>query len=172
MTSVKNDINQWIASAVNESGNEWHVLTIRADGKVVNGSQKKQTLWSTSATFSIDKVTRALDWTITEERRKHKKRLGFAAWLGGDANNGVHDHIHALIEISANCDKNEIVGRLSYLWKRNLEKLFKQDVNASIHLDDQSLVNSMKYGNYCMRQEGNVRVGPTDKFLISRSLSL
>ena len=172
MTSEKTDINQWIKTAVEQSGNEWVVLTIRADGTVKNGAQIKQKLWSSSATFSIDKVNRALDWTITEERRKHKKRLGFAAWLGGDVKNGVHDHIHAVLEIPAGCDKNEIVARLNYLWNQKLKKLFKQDINALIYLDDQSLVNTERFGNYCMRQEGSVRIGPADKLLISRSLSL
>lgn len=172
MTSETNEINQWIKSSVEQSENEWVVLTIRADGTVKNGAQIRQKLWSTSATFSIDKVKRALDWTITEERRKHKKRMGFVAWFGGDVKNDVYDHIHAVLEIPAGCDKDEIVARLNYLWKRNLEKLFKQDVKASIWLDKKSLVSIEKFGNYCMRQEGSVRIGPANKLQISRSLSL
>jgi hypothetical protein len=172
MTSERNDINQWLQDAVKQSENEWVVLTIRADGTVTNGSQVKQTLWSTSATYSIDKVNRALDWTITEERRKHKKRLGFAAWLGGDKEYGVQDHIHAAMEIPANCDKHEMVNRLNYLWNRNLKKLFKQEINSVIYLDEEALVSAERYGSYCIRSEGSVRIGPTDKLLMSRSLSL
>lgn len=171
MTSEQDNINKWINDAVNKSENEWVVLTIRADGTVINGAGIRQTLWSTSASSSIDKVFRALDWTITEERRKHKKRLGFASWLGGDAKNGVHEHIHAVLEIPANCDKDEIVARLSYLWKRNLQKLFKQDINATIYLDEDSLIDASRYSSYCGRRE-NVNIGPVDKFIISRSASL
>ena len=77
-------INEWIEETVNASSFNWAVLTFRCDGYVVNGHGKKQSVWGNGATCSREKVTKALDWTITEFKRKYGRRLKFVSYLGGE----------------------------------------------------------------------------------------
>ena len=162
-------INQWFAEEVLKSAKQWAICTFRADGTVRNAAAVKQTPWSTSASHAAERVIKALEWTVTELRRGHKKDLRFVSWIGGDESLGVKSHIHSAVELPDG-DLEMFRQRMEFLWQRNLEKTLKANVKGSVWMD--YLGEATKYASYCARQEDRTLIRGSDKVLVNRSFSL
>jgi hypothetical protein len=162
----------WIQHNVEQDNSErWFPLTFRVDSAVRNAQNIAQSPWSRDPTYAFALVTRALDWTITELRRYHK-RLQFVSWIGGNESVGVRTHIHAIIRIPDSQDASAFVDRLQTIWHRNLVKTLKTQVTASVWVDTQSLRSGSSFSNYASRSEAVNLIGGTDKVLQSKSLFL
>ena len=119
---MKYSISKWINETVKSSTSNWAVITFRCDGYVINGHGIKQSVWGDGATSPKAKIEKALEWTITEFKRKHGRKLKFASYFGGEQSIGVFPHIHALLELPVDLDINQLTQYLSTLWKRKLLK--------------------------------------------------
>ena len=167
---MKYSINEWIEETVNASSCNWAVITFRCDGYVSNGHGKKQSVWSNSATCSREKVIKALDWSITEFKRKHGRRLKFVSYLGGEQSADVFPHIHALLELPSEMDEVQLQETLLILWKRKLFKTLNASIQSSIHVE--KLKSSKRYLAYCGRYEGSTFKLGDEKVLVNKSFNL
>ena len=163
-------INDWIEQTVNASSCHWAVITFRSDGYVLNGHGKRQSVWGNGATCSREKVTKALDWTITEFKRKHGRRLKFVSYLGGEQTADVFPHIHALLELPLEIDEVHLEETLSILWKKKLFKTLNAPIQSSIHVE--KLISSKLYLSYCSRFEGITFKLGDEKVLVNKSFNL
>lgn len=167
---MKYTINDWIEETVSAEPSNWVVLTFRCDGHVLNGHGKKQSVWGNGATCSREKVTKALDWTITEFKRKHGRRLKFVSYFGGEQSAEVFPHIHALLELPEEIDEVQLKETLSILWKKKLFKTLKATLQSSVHVE--KLKSSKRYLMYCARFEGITFKLGDEKVLINKSFTL
>ena len=167
---MKYSINDWIEQTVNAKTSNWVVLTFRCDGYVVNGHGKRQSVWGNGATCSREKVTTALDWTITEFKRKHGRRLKFVSYLGGEQSADVFPHIHALLELPIEIDEVQLQETLSILWKKKLFKTLNAPIQSSVHVE--KLNCSKRYLSYCGRFEGITFKLGDEKVLVNKSFNL
>ncbi len=166
----KNEITQWIEESLTSDLDNIAALTIRVDGCLKNGSQISQSAWSQSATYSIELVKTALDWTISQLRRAHKKTLKFVACLGGEQSLGVAGHFHALLEYPAGVDKDQFIDRLRKLWARNVAKKLKQSLQTTVYAEP--LRDKAEFSRYCQRFEGTTFGSGSSKVVMSKSFSL
>jgi hypothetical protein len=167
---MKYTINDWIEQAVNAEPSNWVVLTFRCDGYVLNGHGKKQSVWGNGATCLREKVTKALDWTVTEFKRKHGRRLKFVSYLGGEQSADVFPHIHALLELPEEIDEVQLQETLSILWNKKLFKTLNATIQSSVHVE--KLKSSKRYLSYCARFEGITFKLGDEKVLINKSFTL
>jgi hypothetical protein len=163
-------LTNWISQSILEGEGQLFSLTFRADKTVKNGAALKQSVWSRSQTQSVQLVHKALDWTITEMRRKYKE-MKFVGFEGGDENSGTQGHIHALLLIGDDRDAVAVYEQMNYLWYRNLNKKLKSQVEGKITYFSRTDAVSA-YSWYCQRYEGTTLLGGSDKVLVSRSLCL
>ncbi len=167
---MKYSINDWIQETVNASSSDWIVLTFRADGYVLNGHGKRQSVWGDGATCSRERVLKALDWTMTEFKRKHGRSLNFVSYLGGEQSAGIFPHIHALLESPLNLEEVQIKENLSQLWKKKLWKTLNAAIQSSVHVE--KLKSSKQYSSYCSRFEGTTFKLGDEKVLVNKSFKL
>jgi hypothetical protein len=163
-------LTNWISDSVLEGKGQLFSLTFRADKTVKNGASLKQTVWSRSQTQSVQLVYKALNWTITESKRKFKE-MKFVGFEGGDEKSGTQGHIHALLLIGEERDAVAVYEKMNYLWSRNLNTSLKADVRGKItYFTRTNAVDA--YSWYCQRFEGSTLLSGSDKVIISRSLCL
>ena len=167
---MKYSINDWIQETVNASPSDWMVLTFRCDGYVLNGHGKSQSVWHDGATCSRERVIKALDWTITEFKRAHGRRLNFVSYLGGEQSAGVFPHIHALLESPLDMEEVQLKENLSQLWKKKLWKTLNAPIQSSVHVE--KLKTSERYISYCGRYEGITFKLGDEKVLVNKSFKL
>lgn len=137
---------------------------------VTNGRSVQQSPWSQSATCSIELLKTALSWTITECRRKHNRQMKFVGYLGGEPNQGIYPHIHAIIEIPAGVSADAFLAYLQDLWSKKLKKKFKQYVPSAVL--SESLRSSLLYAYYSSRYEGSTFNAGDEKVIINNSFYL
>lgn len=172
MTLETNSLCDWIQQNASQNDAErWFPLTFRVDSVVVNAAQIAQSPWSRSPTQAFQSVLRALDWSVTELRRRHK-RLPFVAWTGGSEAVGVRTHIHAIVRVPDGLEPSAFAERLEALWRRNLVKTLKTEVKATVWLDAQPLRSSTSFSHYASRSEAGELVRGTDKAHLGRSFFL
>jgi hypothetical protein len=160
----------WVVRNIGMNLDErWYDMTLKIDGEVRNGAKCAQSPWSTDASGTFPLVMRALDWTVTELRRRHKK-LQFVPYIGGNQAMDIRTHIHALIRIPDEHDPAVFIERLHSVWKRNLVKTLKSQVSTRVWLDAMPIQNGKNFNGYACRTEG--LIGGTDKILLTRSFSL
>jgi hypothetical protein len=167
---MKYTINEWIEGTVNASSCNWAVITFRCDGYVLNGHGKRQSVWGNGAICSREKVIKALDWTITEFKRKNGRRLKFVSYLGGEQSANVFPHIHALLELPLEMDEVQLEESLSILWKKKLFKTLDAPIQSGIYVE--KLKSSKRYLSYCGRFEGITFKLGDEKVLVNKSFNL
>jgi hypothetical protein len=171
-TTSSTSLANWIQDNINSDDAErWFPLTFRVDSVIHNAQKIAQSPWSQNPTQAYALVTRALDWTVTELRRYHK-RLQFVSWIGGNESVGVRTHIHAIIRIPDRQDTSAFVERLQKLWCRSLAKTLKTEVKASVWTDTQPLRSGSSFSHYASRSEASDLVRGTDKVHLGRSFFL
>jgi hypothetical protein len=163
-------INDWINQTISDSSCEWMVLTFRSDAYVCNGHNRRQSVWNTNVTCSIEKVKKALDWTVTEFKRKNGRRLRFVSYLGGEQHLGIFPHIHGLIELPNNMSELQLKLCLEKLWIKKLKKIFKEHIESSVHVE--KLKSLKQYTSYCARYEGNTFNIGDEKVLLNKSFNI
>jgi hypothetical protein len=172
MTTATSTLASWIQDNISkDDAQRWFPLTFRVDSAVVNGAKIAQSPWSRSSTYAFQKVTRALDWTVTELRRYHKE-LQFVSYMGGDEAVGVRTHIHAIVRVPDGQDLAVFAGRLQSLWSRNLAKTLKAQVKASVWMGPQPVESAHAFSFYSSRLEDESFGRGTSKVLIGKSFYL
>jgi hypothetical protein len=166
----KTEITSWIEQSLTSDLANIAAITLRIDGSMKNGAALAQTAWSHNATGSIAIVIKALDWTITELRRRHRNKLKFVAFLGGESSFGVVGHFHALLEFPAGVDKELFIQRLEKLWAKKVAKALKQTLKTSVYAEP--VRNKEHFSQYCQRFEGTTFGSGSSKVVMSKSLSL
>jgi hypothetical protein len=173
MTTTSNHHASWIQTNIDRDNHpeQWFPLTFRVDIIIHNAQKVAQSPWSKDPTHAYALVTRALDWTITELRRYHK-RLQFVPWVGGNEAVGIRTHIHAILRVPDGHHPSAFVERLQVIWRRNLAKTLKTEVKASVWTDTQPLRSGSSFSHYASRSEAGDLVRGMDKVIIGRSLFL
>lgn len=161
------NINQWITDTINDSPNTWLHLLFRADGTILNGHNLRQSVWSQGSIPTIDKVHKALSWTITECRRKYDRKMKFAAFLGGEPKLAVFPHIHAFVELPTHTTQEILTDYLDHLWYLKLKKSFKHPVISSV--TSQVIIDGKSCTSYCSRFEGVTFSFGDDKVIVNNS---
>lgn len=165
----KNEITHWIEESFSKSDlDNIAVVTMRVDGCLKNAAAILQTAWSQNATSSISLVIKALDWTITQLRRKNQFK--FVAFLGGEASLGIAAHFHAVLEFPVEVDKELFVKRLEQLWAQKVARALKQTLKTSVYAEP--VRSKEHFSQYCQRFEGTTFESGSSKVVMSRSLSL
>ena len=166
---MKSSIESWISESISNSTSNWAALTFRVDGYVLNGHQQRQSCWKNDSTCIQQRVTKALEWTITEFRRKFFRKMRFAAFWGGESDGGIFPHIHAVLEAPTGMTGEEIHQYLSELWGKKVAKTLRCDVDSSVHLEE--LDEPKKFIPYCIRYEGRTFSTGDEKVIVNRSFN-
>ena len=130
--TTSHHITNWIKTTIDTSSKEWLFLTFRADGYVINRNNHHHSVWNTGAVPTIERVKMALGWTITECRRKHGRKMRFAAFVGGEPSIDIFPHIHAFLELPTHTSPDTMTEYLDLIWSKKLAKLLKQPINSSV----------------------------------------
>ena len=163
MTTASTSLANWIQNNIDRDNSQrWFPLTFRVDSVIHNAQRIAQSPWSNNPTQAFQSVTRALDWTVTELRRYHK-RFQFVSWVGGNEAVGVRTHLHAVVRVPEGQEVSEFVDRLQTVWIRNLTKTLKTEVKASVWTDAQPLRSGSSFSHYASRSEAGDLVRGTDK---------
>lgn len=172
MTTTSTSPSHWIQTNMDiDNAERWFPLTFRVDSVIYNAQKIAQSPWSKNATCAIQLVLRALDWTITELRRYHKK-LQFVSWIGGNEAVGIRSHIHAIVRVPDALEASEFVERIQTIWRRNLAKTLKTEVKASVWIDTETLRSGSSFSHYASRSEAGDIVRGMDKVNLGRSFFL
>jgi len=165
--TTSHHITNWVMTTIDASPNQWLFLTFRADGYITNRNNHRHSAWSNGAVPTIEKVKISLSWTITECRRKHGRKMRFAAFVGGEPSIGVFPHIHAFLELPTNTSHNTITEHLDLIWSKKLTKLLKQPIRSSV--TSQLLNNGADALLYCSRYEGQTFSRAAEKVIVNNS---
>jgi hypothetical protein len=166
---MKSSFESWITESISNSTSIWVALTFRVDGYVLNGHQQMQSCWKNDSTCIQQRVTKALEWTITEFRRKFFRKMRFAAFWGGDSDIGIFPHIHAVLEAPIGTTREEIQTYLSELWGKKLAKTLRCFVNSSVYVE--GLHFPKKFIPYCIRYEGKTFSLGDEKVIVNKSFN-
>ncbi|CAM8667268.1 hypothetical protein MCEMSE6_00534 [Oxalobacteraceae bacterium] len=165
--TTSHHITNWITTTIDTSSKEWLFLTFRADGYITNRNNHHHSVWNNGAVPTIERVKMALSWTITECRRKHDRKMRFAAFVGGEPSIGVFPHIHAFLELPTNTSHDTITEYLEMIWSKKLAKLLKQPINSRV--TSQILNNGADALLYCSRYEGQTFSRADEKVILNNS---
>jgi hypothetical protein len=165
--NTSHHITNWITTTIDTSSKEWLFLTFRADGYVINRNKHHHSVWNTGAVPTIERVKMALSWTITECRRKHDRKMRFAAFVGGEPAIGVFPHFHAFLELPTNTSQDTMTEYLDLIWSKKLAKLLKQPINSNV--TSQLLSNGADALHYCSRYEGQTFSRADEKVIVNNS---
>ena len=165
--TTSHHITNWITTTIDTSSNEWLFLTFRADGYVINRNNHHHSAWNTGAVPTIERVKMGLSWTITECRRKHDRKMRFAAFVGGEPSIGVFPHIHAFLELPTHTTPDTMTEYLDLIWSKKLAKLLKQTISSSV--TSQLLNNGADALLYCSRYEGQTFSRADEKVILNNS---
>ena len=165
--TTSHHITNWILTNLDTSSKEWLFLTFRADEYVTNRNKHRHFVWSNGAVPTIEKVKTALSWTITECRRKHGRKMRFAAFVGGEPSIGVFPHIHAFLELPTHTTHDTMTEYLDLIWSKKLAKLLKQPIRSSV--TSQILRNGADALHYCSRYEGQTFSKADEKVILNNS---
>ena len=150
--TTSHHITNWITTTIDASPNQWLFLTFRCDGYITNRNNHHHSVWNTGAVPTIERVKMALSWTITECRRKHDRKMRFAAFVGGEPSIGIFPHIHAFLELPRHTTPDTMTEYLDLIWSKKLVKLLKQPISSSV--TSQILNNGKAAIKYAERYEG------------------
>ena len=164
---MENHISSWIKDSINGSDKNWLSLVFRIDSFVLGADNSVRSAWHKGLVSPADRTIKALSWTITECRRKHNRKMKFAAFYGGEPSIGVFPHIHAVIEQPPHITQHDLTDYLDSLWNRKLLKLLNQQVIASVK--SELLRNSDAAIAYLSRYEGNTFSIGDEKVIINNS---
>lgn len=167
----KEALAKWVRDKLGDSNGRNIALTMRVDGSVTNGAAIRQGVWSQSAVNPSGAKNKALDWTITELKRKHPM-MKFIPFLGGDRESGVQGHIHGLLHLPNDIDPQEFRDKMERIWTRNIRKCLKdKGLSCSIgYLEEIKDIDA--YLAYCQRFEGSTFESGLEKVVVSASLCL
>ena len=165
--NTSHHITNWITTTIDTSPNQWLFLTFRADGYITNRNKHRHSAWTNGAVPTIEKVKTALSWTITECRRKHGRKMRFAAFVGGEPSIGVFPHIHAFLEMPKHTSHHSITEYLEMIWSKKLAKLLKQPINSNV--TSQLLNNEKAATKYSARNEGQTFSMGDEKLIGNKS---
>lgn len=164
------NITSWILDAFPDNKEEVAVMTIRADGTIPNGSGRRQSPWSKSATGSLHLLIEALDRTVSQLSRGDNKDLKFVAFLGGETAKDVSGHFHALIQYPSKADKAKFIEDFKHLWSVKASNALKAQVKTSVFVEP--IKSRAAFADYCQRCEGTTFGRGSDKVVMSRSFRL
>jgi len=163
------NLSEWVRDTFSENLSEVAVVTLRADGTVINGAAIRQSPWSQNATGSINLLVKALDRTVAQLGRGKYKDMKFVAFLGGEKNLGVAGHFHGVLQFPANAEKQEFMYDFDRLWSMKVSEALKATLKTSVFFEP--IVSKEVFSNYCSRYEGPTFSRGLDKVVVSRSLT-
>lgn len=162
-------ISQWIKETFSENLSEVVVVTLRADGTVLNGAAVSQSAWSQNATGSLNLLIKALDRTVSQLGRGKYKDMKFVGFLGGEKSLGVAGHFHGVLQFPSKADKQEFMCDFERLWSNKVANALKATLKTSVYFEP--IESETQFTNYCSRYEGPTFGRGLDKVVMSRSLT-
>jgi hypothetical protein len=161
-------IQDWLEKCLLHSSNDWYFTTFKVSGTYKDNLGMRRQIFND---ISEPRILRALDWTITNYRRRFKYQFRFVPFIGGSKELGINKHIHAFIELSPNCDAEYFLKDINKRWFTYVSKSLKRVCVTDVWLEKYQ-PSKGKPIRYCVRQEDSVRLGKVvgdEKVLLSCS---